>query len=87
MAEPYRHVRKPEASLAPDDRILPRPQHSMIAFASAIEPLRMADRMSGETLYHWVLIHMRHRDLGSRHRSSGRNEGNYYFVPQPHNPD
>jgi transcriptional regulator GlxA family with amidase domain len=32
------------------------PKFSMIAFTSAIEPLRMANRMSGEELYNWVLI-------------------------------
>ena len=30
------------------------PYYSMIAFASAIEPLRMANRLSGEELYQWV---------------------------------
>lgn len=32
------------------------PDFSMIAFASAIEPLRMANRLSGQTLYEWVVI-------------------------------
>jgi transcriptional regulator GlxA family with amidase domain len=32
------------------------PNFSMIAFASAIEPLRMANRMSGHALYSWHLI-------------------------------
>ena len=30
------------------------PHYSMIAFASAIEPLRMANRLSGKELYQWV---------------------------------
>jgi len=30
------------------------PYYSMIAFASAIEPLRMANRLSGQELYQWV---------------------------------
>jgi transcriptional regulator GlxA family with amidase domain len=30
------------------------PAYSMIAFASAIEPLRMANRLSGERLYEWT---------------------------------
>lgn len=30
------------------------PYYSMIAFASAIEPLRMANRLSGSELYQWV---------------------------------
>ncbi|MBS0254701.1 MAG: GlxA family transcriptional regulator [Proteobacteria bacterium] len=29
------------------------PEFSMIAFTSAIEPLRVANRMSGQLLYHW----------------------------------
>ena len=29
------------------------PEYSHIAFSSALEPLRMANRMSGETLYRW----------------------------------
>jgi AraC family transcriptional regulator, glycine betaine-responsive activator len=32
------------------------PQFPMIAFASAIEPLRQANRLSGRTLYEWRLI-------------------------------
>ncbi len=32
------------------------PEFSTIAFTSAIEPLRMANRMSGDELYTWVLI-------------------------------
>ncbi|WP_070988044.1 GlxA family transcriptional regulator [Halofilum ochraceum] len=30
------------------------PEYSMIAFASAIEPLRMANRLSGKRLYQWT---------------------------------
>jgi transcriptional regulator GlxA family with amidase domain len=30
------------------------PRYSMIAFSSAIEPLRMANRLSGEELYQWT---------------------------------
>jgi len=32
------------------------PKFSMMAFASVIEPLRMANQLSGETLYSWSLI-------------------------------
>ena len=32
------------------------PNFSMLAFASAIEPLRAANRMSGRQLYDWVLV-------------------------------
>jgi AraC family transcriptional regulator, glycine betaine-responsive activator len=32
------------------------PQFSMIAFASAIEPLRLANHVSGKELYRWVLL-------------------------------
>jgi transcriptional regulator GlxA family with amidase domain len=32
------------------------PQFSMLAFSSAIEPLRMANQLSGQTLYKWTLI-------------------------------
>ena len=32
------------------------PQFPMIAFASAIEPLRQANRLSGRTLYEWRLV-------------------------------
>ena len=31
------------------------PNFSMIAFSAAIEPLRVANRMSGETLFEWVI--------------------------------
>ena len=31
-------------------------QFSMMAFASAIETLRMANRLSDKTLYEWVLV-------------------------------
>lgn len=32
------------------------PKLSMIAFASAIEPLRLANRLSGQSLYKWMLV-------------------------------
>jgi transcriptional regulator GlxA family with amidase domain len=32
------------------------PRFSMLAFASAVEPLRSANRMSGRTLYRWRLV-------------------------------
>lgn len=32
------------------------PGYSMIAFASAVEPLRMANRLSGEELYRWLTL-------------------------------
>ncbi len=32
------------------------PQFSMIAFASVIEPLRMANQLTGQTLYEWALV-------------------------------
>ena len=32
------------------------PRFSMMAFASAVEPLRMANQLSGETLYSWTLL-------------------------------
>ena len=32
------------------------PEYSMIAFTSGIEPLRMANRLSGKTLYQWSVI-------------------------------
>ena len=44
------------------------PQFSMIAFAAAIEPLRLANRVSGKTLYRWVLLS---RDGGSECASNG----------------
>ena len=44
------------------------PKFSMIAFISAIEPLRMANRLSGEALYRWVLIS---KDGGSVTASNG----------------
>ncbi len=34
------------------------PNYSMIAFSSAIEPLRMANRAVGQTLYEWVTLSM-----------------------------
>lgn len=44
------------------------PQFSMIAFAAAIEPLRLANHVSGRVLYHWVLLS---RDGGSERASNG----------------
>jgi transcriptional regulator GlxA family with amidase domain len=44
------------------------PQFSMIAFAAAIEPLRLANHVSGETLYRWVLLS---RDGSSERASNG----------------
>ena len=32
------------------------PEYSLIAFSSAVEPLRMANRMRGEPLYHWRVV-------------------------------
>ncbi len=32
------------------------PEFSMLAFTSAVEPLRSANRLSGRTLYAWRLI-------------------------------
>ncbi|MGH8501571.1 MAG: GlxA family transcriptional regulator [Gammaproteobacteria bacterium] len=32
------------------------PRYSMIAFASAVEPLRMANHLSGQTLYQWSAL-------------------------------
>jgi AraC family transcriptional regulator, glycine betaine-responsive activator len=43
------------------------PQFSMIAFAAAIEPLRLANHVSGQTLYRWVLLS---RDGGSERASN-----------------
>tara|TARA_Y100001960_G_scaffold331804_1_gene430036 strand:- start:884 stop:1888 length:1005 start_codon:yes stop_codon:yes gene_type:complete len=44
------------------------PSFSMIAFASAIEPLRLANRLSEKALYEWVLIS---RDGGAVTASNG----------------
>lgn len=44
------------------------PKFSMIAFASAIEPLRLANHQSGKRLYDWVLMS---RDGGSERASNG----------------
>src|SRR4051812_7516203 len=32
------------------------PEFTLIAFASAIEPLRIANRLSGRELYRWILL-------------------------------
>lgn len=32
------------------------PQFSMLAFVSAVEPLRVANRLAGRTLYRWVVV-------------------------------
>ena len=32
------------------------PDYTFIAFSSAVEPLRMANRMSGERLYRWRIV-------------------------------
>jgi transcriptional regulator GlxA family with amidase domain len=52
-----------DASLAKDGDVSPRtvvfvlvPRFSMIAFSSAIEPLRIANRLHGSQLYHWVVL-------------------------------
>ncbi|MEI2385169.1 GlxA family transcriptional regulator [Breoghania sp. JC706] len=44
------------------------PRFSMIAFASAIEPLRLANLLSGKQLYDWALLS---RDGGSERASNG----------------
>ncbi|MGQ9364932.1 GlxA family transcriptional regulator [Azospirillum sp. ST 5-10] len=44
------------------------PDFSMIAFAAAVEPLRLANHVSGRTLYRWVLLS---RDGGSERASNG----------------
>jgi transcriptional regulator GlxA family with amidase domain len=44
------------------------PQFSMIAFAAAVEPLRLANHVSGRELYRWMLIS---RDGGSETASNG----------------
>ena len=32
------------------------PQFSMLAFVSAVEPLRVANRLAGRELYRWVVV-------------------------------
>ena len=32
------------------------PDYSFIAFSSAVEPLRMANRMRGQSLYRWRIV-------------------------------
>ena len=44
------------------------PHFSMIAFSAAIEPLRLANYLSGQELYRWVLIS---RDGGLEKASNG----------------
>ncbi|MEQ8966885.1 MAG: GlxA family transcriptional regulator [Azospirillaceae bacterium] len=44
------------------------PNFSMIAFASAIEPLRLANRMAGRELYRWIILS---RDGGPVSASNG----------------
>ncbi|MFZ1430795.1 MAG: GlxA family transcriptional regulator [Geminicoccaceae bacterium] len=44
------------------------PDFSLIAFTSAIEPLRIANRLAGKPLYHWTLVS---RDGGPVAASSG----------------
>jgi transcriptional regulator GlxA family with amidase domain len=44
------------------------PQFSMIAFTAAIEPLRLANHLSGRELYRWILLS---RDGGAEQASSG----------------
>ena len=44
-----------------DDRVfrvtfLLLPKFSLMAFASAVEPLRVANRMQGKSLYSWSLV-------------------------------
>jgi transcriptional regulator GlxA family with amidase domain len=57
------------ASTAPETvGFLLIPQFSMIAFAAAIEPLRLANHVSGKILYRWVLLS---RDGGDEHASNG----------------
>lgn len=56
---------KPAPAQRPEPRPEPRPERflfllldnfTMIAFAGAIEPLRIANRMAGRTLYEWRLV-------------------------------
>jgi transcriptional regulator GlxA family with amidase domain len=56
-------IAKPAATPPPD--LPPRPERfvflllenfTLIAFASAVEPLRLANRMSGRTLYEWQVV-------------------------------
>ncbi len=44
------------------------PKFSMIAFTSAIEPLRSANRMSGQTLYRWRLVSRDGRSVEASNR-------------------
>jgi transcriptional regulator GlxA family with amidase domain len=44
------------ASAAADFAFVIIPRFSMMAFASAIEPLRIANRLSGRDLYRWQVV-------------------------------
>jgi transcriptional regulator GlxA family with amidase domain len=44
------------ASAAADFAFIIIPRFSMMAFASAIEPLRIANRLSGRELYRWQVV-------------------------------
>lgn len=44
------------------------PQFSMLAFSSAVEPLRAANRLSGETLYDWSILTADGRPIHSSSR-------------------
>src|SRR4051812_6614539 len=55
----------PARSAAPQARSEPRPERfvfllldkfTMIAFAGAIEPLRIANRVAGRTIYEWRVV-------------------------------
>ena len=47
----------PSVNVAPETILfLLIPDFSLIAFTSAIEPLRIANRLAGKQLYHWTLV-------------------------------
>lgn len=62
MAQPYSALEIVKMADTTDSRSPTRygfllvPNYSMIAFSSALEPLRMANRMAGRTLYEWAIM-------------------------------
>ena len=56
------------------------PDYTFIAFSSAVEPLRMANRMSGESLYRWRIVSMDGRPAVSSNGLSMQADGDLESV-------
>ena len=80
----YIAMRKPDAAVpgTPAREIVFAlvPDYSHIAFSSALEPLRMANRMSGKTLYRWRLVSLDGNSVASSSNLLVQVDGRLEFV-------